>query len=168
MTAWGQNKRRDNFLNTLPLNGIEDSKIGGKCSFNFSYFSPDKGGQEWSQWNNDNAVDSLSNLMVKVSQFTAEPLSYWEHQKIKGGRLNILEYYGPFPEKSKFERPRCVPHDARWGRFRLSAKVRLVGFSVPAELIGKTDVDNNRLCKNIFYVVFLDKDHEFWPTKRKK
>ncbi|EGM71395.1 hypothetical protein SOHN41_01129 [Shewanella sp. HN-41] len=46
----------------------------------------------------------------------------------------------------------------------MTSKVRLAGFVVPTSLDGKKNSEGILFNSNIFYVVFLDKDHEFWPT----
>lgn len=59
--------------------------------------------------------------------------------------------YGYFPPKSKFEHPKHVPEDVSWASLHLCGRACLGGHIV----------------ENIFYVVFLDKDHEFWLTEKK-
>ncbi|EGQ8146598.1 hypothetical protein G3P61_004757, partial [Vibrio parahaemolyticus] len=135
------NSKRDRFLSTRPQCGFETSDIGKKCSFNFSYFSPAYGGQDLEVWANENGSASLQSLFDKLVQFTNEPLSYWESQRAGAGSLKVLAYYSEFPKRCKFQMPPSVPHDARWGRFRLGNKVRLAGFSVPTNLNGQQDKD---------------------------
>ncbi|HIF9338038.1 hypothetical protein [Photobacterium damselae] len=165
MARGSRNSRKDKFLNTRSLCGFETSNIGKKCSFNFSFFSPSCGGQELVIWANENGSASLQSLFDKLAQFTNEPLSYWENQRAGAGGLKVLAYYSEYPQRCQFQRPPSVPHDARWGRFRLGNKVRLAGFSVPSTLHNQQDKDGNLLDKNIFYVVYLDKDHEFYPVE---
>jgi hypothetical protein len=66
--------------------------------------------------------------------------------------------------KTDFKFPkRTVPHQARWGRFRLGAKARLIGFVVPDEYRVKIHSGTNmKFDCNTFYAVFLDRDHTFW------
>lgn len=59
--------------------------------------------------------------------------------------------YDGFPPDSGFNYPEHVPKDVIWGRIHVNGKQVIAGF----------------VNKNIFNVVFLDKDHEFWPTKLK-
>jgi len=156
------NSKKQSFLNKLPSDGIETSNVASRCHFNFSYFCPDNGGQDWPEWNVPAGSSSLESLAKKLVHFTQEPLKYWEDQRAGAGGLKILTYYPSFPNNSLFQIPRFVPHDVRWGRFRLGNKVRLAGFSIPQELDGKLDCKGNTLSSNIFYLVFLDKNHEFW------
>ncbi|WP_139058335.1 hypothetical protein [Shewanella sp. HN-41] len=162
--ARNTNKKKDAFLTSRPTSGLETSNAASRCSFNFSYFSPDKGGQCWEEWSNSKGANSLESLMNKLTCYTESPLSYWESQRVGAGGLKVLEFYASFPKHSKFKQPPSVPHDVRWGRFRMTSKVRLAGFVVPTSLDGKKNSEGILFNSNIFYVVFLDKDHEFWPT----
>jgi predicted component of type VI protein secretion system len=78
----------------------------------------------------------------------------------------MLANYGAFPAKSSFTHPKYIPHQADWARFRLGSKVRLIGFTVPAELHKTPHRKSGELFdKNTFYVVFLDRDHIFYLTE---
>lgn len=61
-----------------------------------------------------------------------------------------------------------VPIEAWWGRFRLENKVRLIGFVLPDEHDGKEQKtgSNIRFDKNTFYIVFLDKNHQFYEVEK--
>lgn len=61
--------------------------------------------------------------------------------------------YGDFPpkEKTEFTHPKHVPLDAQWARIHINGKVCVIGHVVI----------------NVFYVVFLDKDHKFWKSEKK-
>jgi len=75
-----------------------------------------------------------------------------------------LEVYNQFPSKSDFSHPQFVPHEAMWARFRLEGSTRLIGFMIPAEYDGTAHQKTKMLFdSNVFYVVFLDKDHRFYP-----
>jgi hypothetical protein len=47
----------------------------------------------------------------------------------------------------------------------LGNKVRLAGFTIPTGHLAKKEADGSILSDNVFYVVFLDRDHQFWPTE---
>ena len=61
--------------------------------------------------------------------------------------------YGSFPptEKTDFSYPKNVPEDAHWARIHINGKSVIIVHIV----------------KDTFYVVFLDKTHHFFLTKRK-
>ncbi|EIV8490589.1 TPA: hypothetical protein RQL17_002792 [Vibrio vulnificus] len=159
------NSRKNSFLASRSTSGIETSDIGKRCSFNFSYFSPSFGGQDLSDWSESSGSSSLNSLVSKLVNFTKEPLSYWCNERVGAGSLKVLSYYGEFPKGCSFTIPPSVPHDVKWGRFRLGNKVRLAGFSIPSDFKDKTDKDGKKLDLNVFYVVYLDKDHQFYPIE---
>ena len=166
-----KNKKKENFINNLPKLDLETSKIEKRCKFNFSYFDPSQSaGQDFKDWDNQDKLSSLSELLNKIKNYSKEALSYWRHQKVGTGkyRLNILEYYEKFPLNSDFRHPNHVPHDVIWARFRLGYKVRLVGFVIPDEFALNDHLNQDKEFKfdqNTFYVVFLDKDHHFYTTE---
>ncbi|TVO35091.1 hypothetical protein [Vibrio algivorus] len=153
------NRKANSFLNSIPQVDIENSNIEHKMKFNFSYFCHDQTvAQNFPDW----TEGQLHKLLDKLVQYSKEKLDYWEHEQIgrgnsKGRRQTVLEVYGDFPSHSEFIHPRHVPIDACWARFRLENSVRLIGFVIPE--IGSNDIYD----KNTFYVVFLDKDHKFYP-----
>ncbi len=55
--------------------------------------------------------------------------------------------YGDFPPTSDFKHPTHVPPDAKWARIHINGLKVLAG----------------HIYQNIFFVVFLDPDHRFWP-----
>ncbi|MBP5469107.1 MAG: hypothetical protein J6Z11_07675, partial [Candidatus Riflebacteria bacterium] len=71
-----------------------------------------------------------------------------------------LEYYPHFPDDSNFIIPQNLVGTAiKWARFRITGIRRLIGVF----LNNQKDEKN----KNVFYIVFLDKDHRFAPYKKK-
>ena len=165
------NTKKNKFLKTLPQSGVETSDIAARCKFNFSFFDASQpAGQDFCDWDSHTGLNSLATLLNKVKDYTKEPLSYWRTQRIGGGGLKVLAYYGKFPKKSDFTLPAHVPHDVSWARFRLGNKVRLIGFVIPEKFSNK-DYDHESKkyffdC-NTFYVVFLDRDHAFYKTEQK-
>ncbi|NOQ36166.1 MAG: hypothetical protein GQ569_09765 [Methylococcaceae bacterium] len=165
------NAKKNKFLKTVPQSDIETSNIATRCKFNFSYFDANQpAGQDFSDWDSDSGLNSLATLLNKVKDYTREPLSYWREQRVGGGGLKVLAYYGAFPKKSDFTPPPNVPHDVSWARFRLGNKVRLIGFVIPEKFSNKdSSRDSNKYyydC-NTFYVVFLDREHVFYKTEQK-
>ncbi len=162
---YNRNDRKSTFFESIPKSDIETSGIANKCCFNFNYFSPGHGGQDLDEWNEKQGACSLDSLFKKLVSFCASPLNFWEHERVGAGGLKVLSYYSSFPEKTTFKKPDCIPHDARWGRFRLGNKLRLAGFSIPSQYNGKPDNAGNILSSNVFYVVYLDMNHEFYPVE---
>lgn len=162
MSKFG-NRRKGSFLAQLPENELSSrgDLLTARCKFNFHYFVPGAPGQDWADW----GLDGLSKLLRKLQLFSEKSLGEWENEK--AGGLRLLAFYNDFPVKSAFARPKQVPHDVRWGRFRLEQKIRLVGFVVPTDKKGSVHCGTGQVfCANTFYVVFLDRDHQFWVTEK--
>ena len=56
-----------------------------------------------------------------------------------------------FPPESAFEHPKHVLPDVTWCTLHIQGKECIIG----------------HIEDNVFHIVFLDKDHEFWKTKKK-
>lgn len=162
MSKFGNN-RKGSFLAALPQNELtsKGDLLSARCKFNFHYFVPDAPGQDWHEW----GEDGLCKLLKKLQHFSERSLGEWENEK--AGGLRLLTFYNTFPAKSGFRHPKQVPHDVRWGRFRLEQKIRLVGFVVPTDKKGTEHCETRELfCTNTFYVTFLDRDHKFYITEQ--
>ncbi|MEI7184046.1 hypothetical protein ACIPSR_14390 [Pectobacterium sp. CHL-2024] len=162
MSKFG-NKRKGQFLESIPATSLDSGEITNKCKFNFSYFDKEqKAGQDFSDW----SYEELVKLLGKLKNYSNSPLEYWRNKRVGSGGLKVFEIYGSFPARSEFTHPKHVPHDVSWARFRMESSVRLVGFVVPrgyqcpATLKLSEPFDNNT-----FYVVFLDKGHKFYLTE---
>lgn len=132
---------------------LESDTLAQRCKFNFSYFEIQDNSQSFESL----TQIQLSALLNKLKEFSKESLSYWRQQ-------NTLQIYNTFPKISKLTQPKHVPHQAIWACFRLEKAVRLVGFVLPASYDGNL----HSTCKfrfdcNAFYVVFFDKNHQFYP-----
>ena len=152
-------------LSELPSMEGKNNDLTLRSKFNFSYFDSS---QDCGQNFHDLSIKQLCDLLIKLKNYTTKPLGYWMNQRAGSGSLKILEIYGGFPKISDFTRPKHVPHQAQWGRFRLGSKFRLAGFLVPSELHKTPHVKTLELFdKNTFYIVFLDRDHRFYLTEKK-
>jgi len=49
--------------------------------------------------------------------------------------------------------------DVQWGRWRLEGDMRLIGFIIEPETCTRLHIPSN-----VFYIVFLDKDHRFYKS----
>jgi len=115
------------------------------CNFKISlqHFDPSQAyGSGYKDWQK---VGLLSKALEVLQGFCKRPLL----EQIDGDKFTK---YGDFPpdEKTKFIRPRHVPEDACW------ARIHITGTAV---LAGHVDHDT-------FYLVFLDKTHKFFLTKK--
>lgn len=115
----------------------------GNFKVSFQYVdTSQKFGSGFKDWQN---VGLLSKMLEVFQGYCCRPLL----EQVDGGKFTI---YGDFPPKDKtyFEHPSTVPEDANWARIHITGSAVVAGHIV-------TDT---------FYVVFLDKTHKFWLTKR--
>ncbi len=160
-----KNKRKENFLASLPQASIEatDDTLAARCKFNFSYFCEQQAGQDFADWEHD----KLCKLLDKLKEYGRHPLRYWLQQTV-GRAGTVLAIYGGFPLRSDFSHPSHVPHQVRWGRFRIDQATRLIGFVLPEEYDGRPQPHSGVLFdSNTFYIVFLDQEHRFYKTEQK-
>lgn len=69
------------------------------------------------------------------------------------GQGNSMTVYGDFPhlKRTDFTHPPSIPEDAKWASVHIMGKRVLAG----------------HIYDNLFFVVFLDANHNFYKTKRK-
>ena len=66
---------------------------------------------------------------------------------------NLVKIYGKgLPPKSKFKHPNHISEDIEWASIRIQGKERIIGY-IEQDFI--------------FQVVFLDKEHLFYPSNKK-
>ena len=155
------NPRKNRFLENLPqtenLSNIMD--IVGKIAFSFKYFdATQKAGQDFKDWTNE----QKDKLLEKLKEYSKKTKHEWLNSRTGSGGLKVLAIYGEFPRNSDFTKPIHVPENVKWARFRMESAVRLVGFFVE-DVLAK----EKNLSTDIFYIVFLDKDHRFYKTEDK-
>ena len=154
------NSGKDKFLASMPEASLdsESDSLVLRCKFNFSYFEKQDVGQGF----DDLTKEELVRLIEKMKEYGRESLKYWRKQQI-GKHGTVFASYGAFPSRSEFKRPKYVPHQVEWGRFRLDWSTRLCGFTVPQRYHGRIrDSDENIFCANTFYLVFIDPNHKFY------
>lgn len=152
-----KNKTKTDFLNNLGMNNEIINQAAEVISFNYRYFQyGEKGGQSFEEWEKEKYLSDLNN---KLKNFSAKK----KQELIQEG---TLELYTSYPQDSLFEIPRAlVGRDLSWARFRITGARRLIGFFLkkPRE---DSLVDLGHNWRDIFFVVFLDKDHEFAPYSK--
>ena len=155
------NPKKEKFLSNLPSENLlsDISELKGKLSFSFKYFDgSQEAGQDFRDWDNKQKQE----LLEKLRDYSRESKVYWLNQRAGGGGLKILEVYGMFPRNTDFVYPRHVPERVKWARFRMESAMRLVGFFVDED-----DSAAFNLSTDVFYIVFLDKDHRFYKMEKK-
>jgi len=127
---------------------LAQKKTTGSTNFSnfkvsFQYVdSSQKYASSFRDWQKDGL---LSKALELLQGYCCRPLI----EQIDGAKFTR---YGDFPPKDKtlFEKPIHVPEDADWARIHVNG---------PAVIVG-------HIVDDTFYVVFLDKTHKFWLTKR--
>lgn len=114
-------------------------------TFNFEYFtSGQDAGEDFCEW----SYEQLIKLLQKMTEYSKKTKIEWLNEK------NILAVYGDFRTRFAFEQPKTVPKEGvQWARYRMENKMRLIGFFTKES-------------QNIFYIVFLDKAHRFYPVEK--
>ncbi len=171
MSKGFNNSKKNSFLAGLgerPSLECDKNDLTLRCKFNFSYFDASQSaGQDFKDW----TPEQLRKLLDKLKNYSRFSLDHWHRERIGNSGLTTLAIYGEFPIKRKtnFHEPAHIPHQARWGRFRLEQVVRLIGFMIPPAL-HKTyhKVTGELFDKNTFYIVFLDKFHKFYNTEKNR
>ena len=155
------NPRKERFLSNLPVQEFfsEISDVKGKLSFSLKYFDDSQeAGQDFKDWNDKQKQE----LLEKLRDYSRESKLFWLNQRVGSGGLKVLEIYGTFPRNSDFEYPKHVSEKVRWARFRMESAMRLVGFFIDEE----QSIEVN-LSTDIFYIVFLDREHRFYKMEKK-
>ncbi|MEQ2505282.1 hypothetical protein AAAT69_14555 [Phocaeicola vulgatus] len=122
---------------------VNDEARTSNFKISFQYLdTTQKYGSTFKDWQN---AGLLSFALETLHGYCCSPL----RQQIDGDKFTI---YGSFPPKEKtlFEFPQNVPEDANWARIHINGSAVIIG-----HVVGDT-----------FYVVFLDKTHKFYLTKR--
>lgn len=116
-----------------------------KLSLNFKDFDFNQcpPGQTFEQWQKEGMLSVLMQKFVDVCS----------NNIIEAKEKRLLKVYGDFPTNSKFSIPTYITGDVQWGTIQRigGQKPRLVGY-----IIG-----------SVFYPVFLDKDHQFYPSTKR-
>lgn len=144
----------------------DNCNLSSRCKFNFSYFDAN---QEFSGKISDWNIENICDFFDKIIDYSSRSLSELQQLGVGKNRQGLLSLYDNYPVNSMFEKPKIVPHQAKWGRFRLDQNKRLIGFVVPDEYHGvRHSITGMAYDKNTFYVVFIDNNHLFYPLKANK
>lgn len=109
----------------------------------FSHFS------SWNGWQTFEEAESMKKLSQIMHAFSLlkSPVYKLESELWRKKFCN----YWYFPKNSNFTCPKYITEDANWSRLHINWKYCVVWHIV----------------WNVFYVVFFDSEHEFYPTELK-
>ncbi len=110
--------------------------------FSFKDFDRNQG-QNFEEWEHDQLLAMAINKLRETCQMTVG-------QAIAQQIIKPYTKVG-FPPESGFYHPKHILPDIIWCSMHIQGKECVIGYFE----------------ENIFHIVFLDKDHEFWITKKK-
>ncbi|MBP9599228.1 MAG: hypothetical protein KBE30_08855 [Desulfobacter sp.] len=117
-----------------------------KIVFSFKYYLPTKlkqNDQSFVSWQKDKILAKFLETLKSISELTMT----------EAKQANLITEYGDFPVHSKFSCPPILKGHKRW--------------AVVKKISGQEARVAGIISDNIFYVVYLDKNHDFWPTEKK-
>jgi len=105
---------------------------------------PKRNRQSFESWQKDKILSKLLEKLRHLSRLTIQ----------EAKQQGFITEYDMFPDNTDFKCPKKFEDGVRWSVIKkiTGQKARIVGYIVD----------------NIFYIVFLDKDHQFWKTKKKR
>ena len=127
----------------LDRGSVSDEKNTQNFKLSLAYFDPQP--YYASSFHDWQAVGLLSKALETLQGYCKRPL----REQIDGDKFTEYRSFPP-ADKTMYEYPKHVPEDANWARIHVNGPAVLVG-----HIVGDT-----------FYLVFLDKTHKFWLTKR--
>ena len=124
------------------LEDREHSTRKPRLVISFQNLDPNQG-QSFDEWQEIGLAAQLLKRLQQVCSLTPQDALAQQ----------IIKNYSKvdFPPNSKFVYPKHIPEGVTWCVMHLQGKEVVAGY----------------IRDNIFHIVFLDKDHEFWPTKKK-
>ena len=143
-----RNKQKESYIQRISNKAFFSEEIVNKLTFSFKYFrSGNKAGESFEEWEKDQILADLNNKLKHYSNLGKRELIM----------SSILELFDAFPPDSEFDEPLDLQEYAiRWARLTITGKRRLIGFFF-----------NDENSENVFYIVFLDKEHRFAPSYKK-
>ncbi|HFU76494.1 MAG TPA: hypothetical protein ENK66_09650 [Arcobacter sp.] len=94
-------------------------------------------------WDKENLLPKLLNKIKDVSTMNMSDAT----------QSNTIKNYGHFPEsnKTKYKVPTHLSKELQWASMHIQGREVVAGHIV----------------ENVFYIVFLDREHKFWISKKK-
>ncbi|CAN7724311.1 hypothetical protein LJR290_006147 [Variovorax sp. LjRoot290] len=128
-----------------PLQGqatAEQGKASDLLSFNFKQLDFEQG-HNFDGWRER---DLLCEMLTRMKDLSSRTIN-----ELRSTKDSAFSIYAEFPKKTAFKHPKHVPEDAVWARFHVKGEPVVAG-----HLVG-----------SVFYVVFLDGEHQFYKTDKK-
>lgn len=148
-SRFGNNKFKARLgLDERPQNTRSEKKVKGEIPllvFSFKDFDSNQcpPGQTFKEWEKGELLAPLMTKLVELSN----------KNRVIASLEGCLSTYDIFPEDSDFKKPKYIEGDVQW------ATIKDVG--------GQLHRVAGYIVDNVFYVVFLDKEHKFYKMKNK-
>ena len=122
---------------------VNDPERLGNFQISLQYYNDDQPSEHTLlTWQNEGL---LADALDVLKGYCQRPL----REQIDGDKFALYEGF-PSKDKTDFTFPQNVPDDAHWARIHVKGKPVIIG-----HVVGNT-----------FFIVFFDKDHRFWLTRR--
>ena len=152
-----QNNTKQQYLREISERNKILHDTANNITFNFKFFqSGDYSGQSFEEWEREQILADLNN---KLKDYSGK-------SRLELQEDGTLEIYTQYPNGSKFREPailKAIAIDIEWARLRVTGRRRLIGFFHKHK---KYDIERTK--NEVFYVVFLDKNHEFAPSRKNR
>jgi hypothetical protein len=135
--------RKTSSYNRKPLL-LEDKSAKREPCIVFSFKDLDRNqGQGFTEWEDASILAAFCEKLAGISQLTVGQATSQQ----------IIKVYTKvdFPPESAFRHPNHVAEGVKWASMHIQGKECIIGY----------------FDENVFYIVFLDRNHEFWITKKK-
>jgi len=127
-------------------NSREERKVNEELpKILFSLKDFDSGqGQSFSEWEKEELLSALLDKLKNLSELNM----------LEATGQKIIKRYGNFPLVTDFTHPKHIADDVNW--------------AVITSLKGQKGRIAGHIIDNVFYIVFLDREHRFWVTEKKR
>jgi hypothetical protein len=139
-----QPKRSNNFKRGQKTKEIKKDglKLKRFIVFSLKYFDRTQG-EHPEVWEDNKILAKAINRIQGICTMTVQDAIHSHLLKIYGNEI---------PKGSGFKHPKFIDEDIEWASLRIQGKERIIGY-----------IEDDF----IFNVVFLDMEHEFYPSKKK-
>ena len=126
-------------VNKIP---VRSGKREPLIVFSFKDFDRNQG-ESFNDWENNKLLALAIEKIHEVCNLS----------RLEATKQQIIKEYpqGQFPPHSDFTHPKHIPNDISWCTMHIQGKECVIGYFED----------------NIFFIVFLDKNHRFWITEKK-
>ena len=129
--------QKESLLKHVRKPSVKNEEENGHMVISLKYIDRTQG-QTFEEWEKEGL---LASALDTLSHYCKDTLQ-------KQCSTDVFKHYKSFPPNNKtdYTHPDHVPQDVNWASMHVNGKQCLIG----------------HIFRNVFYIVFLDKDHRFW------